>query len=194
MSVSCAEWDKEYADGRWDYLREADEAGRYGLIASLLRHYVPEGRILDVGCGEGILLDYLHPRQAGNYTGIEFSGAAREKLLSRFPSVEVAGVTAEDFAPVSEERFAAIVFNEVLYYLNQPIYQLERYARFLSPGGAIVVSMFQPPKGSPWRHIVRRLSEGIADAGCFKVVQHIVLRSIQVDRTWRLMLLNVEGA
>jgi ubiquinone/menaquinone biosynthesis C-methylase UbiE len=41
-----------------------------------------------------------------------------------------------------QESFDAIVFSESIYYVPQPGAVLERYNRFLSPGGVLLVSIF----------------------------------------------------
>src|SRR5207247_4546664 len=45
----------------------------------------------------------------------------------------------EAYAP--DETFDAIVFNEILYYLNDPAGTVDRYVRALRPSGVMVVSM-----------------------------------------------------
>src|SRR5262245_51695956 len=57
--VSKERWDEEYASGRWDVMRRSDELARYSVLAGYLRRLHPRGRVLDVGCGEGILLEHL---------------------------------------------------------------------------------------------------------------------------------------
>jgi trans-aconitate methyltransferase len=58
----------------------------------------------------------------------------------------------EAYSPTA--HFDVIVFNEVLCCLREPLRSVERYARCLSPGGLLLVSMCTAARGSAtilWR-------------------------------------------
>jgi trans-aconitate methyltransferase len=52
----------------------------------------------------------------------------------------------EEYSPA--EHFDAMVFNEVLCCLRDPLRTVERYTRFLNPGGLLLVSMCTAARGS----------------------------------------------
>jgi trans-aconitate methyltransferase len=57
---------------------------------------------------------------------------------------------------VPAEKFGAIVFNESLYYVDDPIGELRRYAGFLEPDGVFLVSMHRKPRSEKiWADIGR---------------------------------------
>ncbi len=139
-------WEQKYAAGRWDYMRELHELPRYAVIAALVHRVAPLGRILDVGCGEGLLVDHLRPLGYGRYTGIDISesaiaAAVRAKADDRtfFEASD-----AETYA--IHDEFDLVVFNESLAYLRQPLDTVTRYQSRLAPGGIFVVSMFVTPR------------------------------------------------
>jgi SAM-dependent methyltransferase len=137
-------WEAQYRGGRWDCLGRADEAARYGVIAGLLAHQRPRC-VLDVGCGEGLLLDHFRPREGGSYLGIDLSAAAIEAAGRRGDDrARCVVADAEAFAP--EERLDAVVLNECLYYFRDPLGQAERYHGLLRQGGILIVSMFRSPR------------------------------------------------
>jgi SAM-dependent methyltransferase len=149
-------WDEQYRGGRWDCLGEAGELARYGVIAALLRRHCPRGRLLDVGCGEGLLLAHFQPGEGGSYLGIDLSVVAIERAAERHggpPRFAVAD--AGSFRP--EGPLDAVVLNECLYYLREPVAQAERYLGMLAPGGILIVSMFRTPR-------TRALSRALAAA------------------------------
>ena len=74
-NISVAQWNKEYSKGDWKYLDAvAIERARATLIAVFYQTYSAStsssgaGAILDVGCGEGVLSDYLTDSQKKLYT------------------------------------------------------------------------------------------------------------------------------
>jgi len=97
--------------------------------------------ILEVGCGEGLLLDYLDRWGYQKYVGIDFSDVALRNASKRANSKTtfISGL-AESFVP--DGQFDAIVFNESLYYFDDPMQVIRRYERYLTPDGVMLVSLF----------------------------------------------------
>jgi 2-polyprenyl-3-methyl-5-hydroxy-6-metoxy-1,4-benzoquinol methylase len=133
--------DSEYARGSWDYLRGSSELPRFSVVAGYCHHFKPGGSILEIGCGEGILQERLDPAKYSRYLGVDLSSEAIQRASRNQDSkTRFASADARSFRP--EERYDAIVFNEVLEYFEDPLRILERYEPFLQPGGVFIVSMF----------------------------------------------------
>ena len=128
------DWNNDFGD--WQGLACAEQAPRYEHIARLVTKF-SQRQVLDVGCGEAVLRNFLPPNLL--YLGIEPS----EKALNG--RNDIANATAEDFAAAGN-RWDCIVFNEVLYYSRDPLYLLRKYAQFLFPGGKIIISIYQKPE------------------------------------------------
>jgi len=155
--AAASDWEDQYRSGRWSYLHGDDEAARYEVIAGFLARLRPGGSVLDVGCGEAILRDWLRPLGYAAYVGVDLSeaalAAARRGAEARDRLV---AADAESYQP--DSVFDAIVFNEVLYYLDDPLAAAQRYARSLADGGVLVISMFDSPRTRAIaRHLARRL-------------------------------------
>ena len=135
-------WEKEWSEGRWDYLAHESEAARYGVMAGLARSFAPQGRVLDVGCGEGLLLDLLPPSSLSGYVGVDLALAALVRARSRHGGDQVAFVNADASCFAARGQFDLIIFNEVLYCFPQPLGVLEHYRPHLAPGGLFLVSMY----------------------------------------------------
>lgn len=93
------------------------------------------GRLLEVGCGHGLLLD--EARAAGfEPLGLELSARAaayaRERLDLDVREQTLASVGGRD-------RFDAIVLADVLEHLDDPIAALDRCVDLLAPGGSLCV-------------------------------------------------------
>ena len=105
-------------------------------IALLQREFPPGARILEVGCGAGILLGEL--REAGfEVVGLEPSHAATARARQRglqvyqgyFPSAELIA---------NEKPFAAVVMTHVLEHIGTPIEAL-RATTAVAPGGKLML-------------------------------------------------------
>jgi SAM-dependent methyltransferase len=98
-----------------------------GALARRLAEIAPAGPVLDVGAGDGTLLDALrrHGREA---IGLE--------LVATRPDIR-----AQDIAEIEDASFAAIVFWHSLEHLQRPAEALTRAAELLAPGGVLVVAV-----------------------------------------------------
>jgi SAM-dependent methyltransferase len=148
-------WEEQYRRGGWEFMRGFDELARYSVIAAYLHHLRPGGSVLDVGGGEGLLADHLRPFGYARYLGVDLSEAAIRQAAGRTDAAtSFAAADAESYVP--PERWDAIVFNECVYYFNDPVGSVRRYEAFLAEGGVFVVSTFRSRRADV---IARRLIE-----------------------------------
>jgi len=105
-------------------------------LAGRVDRRAPSGPALDVGCGEGVLLDALRAR------GREAVGLERE--ASR-PDVR-----ACELAEFDERRgeWAAVILWHSLEHLREPAAGLDRARELLAPGGLLVVAV---PNRDSWQ-------------------------------------------
>jgi 2-polyprenyl-3-methyl-5-hydroxy-6-metoxy-1,4-benzoquinol methylase len=150
---SAQTWEAQYAAGRWDFLAQLSELSRFSVLAGYIHQLKLGGAVLDVGCGQGVLLRRLPSSSYSRYLGIDMSesaiavGRRQQNERSTFLAVD-----CEDYSPA--EQFDVIVFNEVLCCLRDPLRTVERYERSLSSGGLLLVSMCTAARGSAtilWR-------------------------------------------
>jgi 2-polyprenyl-3-methyl-5-hydroxy-6-metoxy-1,4-benzoquinol methylase len=140
-----------YRDMRDDaYL--AEEAGRrrtsQRLLDAIERHG-PRGRMLEVGCGHGLLLDEAR-RRGWAVEGLEIADASREHARSL--GLDVRDQTLEQ----AEGAYEAVVLADVLEHLDDPVDALRRIAALLVPGGVTLLVTPDPSSrtaklaGSRW--------------------------------------------
>jgi SAM-dependent methyltransferase len=126
-----------YRDMRDDaYLTE--EAGRRATAAHLLdliAEHVTQGRLLDVGCGHGLLLDEARVR-GFDVVGLELSRTAARHARETL-GLDVREMPLEEFD--TWDGFDIVVLADVLEHLDDPVNAVERCARLLKPGGALCV-------------------------------------------------------
>jgi SAM-dependent methyltransferase len=132
----------------------AEETGRRRTarrLLGLLRLHQPRGRLLDVGCGHGLLLDEAR-RLGYDVEGIELSVTASQYARKSL-GLHVREITVEDPA-LDEDRYDAIAIIDVLEHLDDPIACLERLCALLAPGGVLLVATPDPSS------LVARVSGG----------------------------------
>ena len=132
--------------GDSDYL--AEERGRRATANWLLdlveRRRAP-GRMLEVGCGHGLLLDEAR-RRGWETLGLELSERsaswARERL-----GLEVLEQPLESLDPREDGTWDAVLMVDVLEHLEDPVAALDRCRALLAPGGVLCV--VTPDPSSP---------------------------------------------
>ena len=150
-------WDEQYRAGRWDYLADAEQLPRIGMLVGLLRRHAPGGAVLDVGCGAGVLADFLRPHGYRGFLGLDVSAAAIERA-QRLADDRTAFLVgdAEAWAPPAGTQFDAIIFNDSVYYFQRPLETVQRLADALAPGGVLLVSSFGTPRSAAIQRQLRR--------------------------------------
>jgi 2-polyprenyl-3-methyl-5-hydroxy-6-metoxy-1,4-benzoquinol methylase len=150
---SAQTWEAQYAAGRWDFLGQLSELARFSVLAGYIAHLKPGAAVLDVGCGQGVLLRRLPSAAFSRYVGIDLSGSAIAVAQQQPPPRSTfLAADCEEYSPT--EHFDVIVFNEVLCCLRDPLSTVERYALSLTSGGLLLVSMCTAARGSAtilWR-------------------------------------------
>ncbi len=138
-----ASWSQSYAQGKWDFMRSPEESQRYQILASFCFSR-PQPSIMDMACGEGILLE--HFQQMGftpaRFLGLDIASTAIDRARLLHPEVRFEVADAETYQP--DERFDVIVLNECLYYLRRPLKVLQNLESGLAEGGVFVVSAYHP--------------------------------------------------
>jgi 2-polyprenyl-6-hydroxyphenyl methylase/3-demethylubiquinone-9 3-methyltransferase len=104
---------------------------------------VAEKKVLDVGCGGGILAEALAQRGA-QVTGIDMGdaplGVAKLHQLESGLSIDYQKSTAEDFAKQHENAFDTVTCLEMLEHVPDPSSVVRACAKMVKPGGHVFFS------------------------------------------------------
>jgi 2-polyprenyl-6-hydroxyphenyl methylase/3-demethylubiquinone-9 3-methyltransferase len=114
---------------------------RLGWIDGLAT--LPGKRVLDVGCGGGILSEAMAQR-GSTVTGIDLSEkplkVARLHLLESGLAVDYQLASAEDFAVHKREEFDVVTCMELLEHVPDPASTVAACAALVRPGGRLFFS------------------------------------------------------
>jgi len=139
LKITKNQWEKEFSAGQWDYLDTIPaERARSAVIGMFCQHYFPAGKILDVGSGLGTTVDFLNEAQKQKYLGLDISEEAIKR--SKKKSVKFQNIDFSEFK--TKNKFDIIIFNEVLYYMNETEV-LKKASEFLAKNGKIIVSLYR---------------------------------------------------
>ena len=104
---------------------------------------VAEKKVLDVGCGGGILAESLAQRGA-QVTGIDMGdaplGVAKLHQLESGLSIDYQKSTAENFAKEHENTFDIVTCLEMLEHVPDPSSVVQACAKMVKPGGHVFFS------------------------------------------------------
>ncbi|MFN8545801.1 MAG: class I SAM-dependent methyltransferase [Candidatus Binatia bacterium] len=134
-------WETSYAAGQWERLWDADQLAHYAMVVGYCDLFGATGAILDVGCGDGIVAARLGHRYR-RYVGIDVSREAIRRAREARGDAETCFEVGDANTYVPTELFDVVIFNECLYYLDEPSEVVRRYEAALTPQGVVVVSMY----------------------------------------------------
>lgn len=125
------------------------DQGTEGILSPYLRRkriqaatpYL-RGRVLDVGCGGGILATLVDSKK---YLGVEIDEISLQKAKSTFPSHQFS-----QSLPNAGEKFDTVVSLAVIEHVKDPVSFLRELAEFLRDDGRLVITT--PHPSVDWVH------------------------------------------
>jgi SAM-dependent methyltransferase len=139
------QWSAAYEEGRLSYYEELYELARYSVLVGYVNWFGRSGspRVLDVGCGVGLLRERLSASEFSQYVGIDVSAVAIEAARSRqYPRSQF---LVGDLQALDDGPFDIVVLNEVLYYIPNISSFLSQLHRVLGPNSVVLVSIWRHP-------------------------------------------------
>lgn len=138
MKMQATEYDKMYQieEDNWWYV------GRRELLLEIVNQIKAKSefktlKILDVGCGTGLNLNYLE--RYGNVVGLDFSGEALEfaKLRGRIPLVRASA----DNLPIKNESINMLCAFDTLEHIDDDKAALREFYRVLNGDGYLILTV-----------------------------------------------------
>ena len=132
-------------------------------------------RVLDVGCGNGSLINGISRKGKIQAYGVDISPNMIEECRKRYGDIEFVVSTGEGL-PFDADSFDMLTICCVLHHLNNPQRFFHEAQRILKPGGKLIV-------GEPWFPVVARqfvdwVVSPLIKAGDNKVFSHKRLKGL----------------
>jgi methionine biosynthesis protein MetW len=134
------------------FVREVLGRSDYAIISELIE---PNTRVLDVGCGEGELLQWLAMNKGVDARGIELVGSRVQRAIARGVSV-YQGDIDQGLRDYPDDAFDYVILSQTLQEVRKPLHVLREMLRV---GRSAIVAF---PNFGHWRVRVAHLWSGRA--------------------------------
>lgn len=192
IESSQEQWDEEYRSRMWDYLSDITEYARYSVVYGYIRKFLGEEGILDMGCGAGLLYDMLLDDETSNYTGVDLSEEAIRIASGKTSRDLFQRADINHYVP--HKSYDVIVFNESLQYVPNTASKLLEYARYLTPDGVIISSLYSHKNTQdPDYFMVEHKIGEIESCDGFDVVDKVSVFNHNVGLKWYIHLLKAKS-
>lgn len=141
-----------WSDGAWSgSAPNIDEQMRMDALLRLISQHHLGPRILDVGCGRGVITNAL--TAYGEVTGIDVVAAAIARGAELFPTLDLQHIDLRDFNAASAGTFDLIVCTEVVEHVEPHEKQafVSEITRSLRSGGSLLLTTPRGELHDLWR-------------------------------------------
>ncbi|TGB01898.1 class I SAM-dependent methyltransferase [Halobacillus salinus] len=155
----------EAAERKWDTMAESwnerskdmwDHGSRKSIIPFLEKYIKQEGRVADLGCGDGYGSYRLH-REGYQVTGLDLSKDMIDRANARVRTEGLQFVQGDlTKLPFESESFDGIMAINSLEWTEVPYQGLEEMKRILKPGGRACIGLLGPtamPRVNSYRRV-----------------------------------------
>lgn len=139
-------YQKRAADYHWQQVSSnlfrlnAFVLARYQQVVGQIRKN-PKAKILDIGCGDGVLLSFIRP---GILYGVD---ADKDSLLAASKRVKAKFFQAKaEKLPFKNIFFDVVIATEIIEHLAKPEMMLKEILRVLKPGGQVIITTPVKPR------------------------------------------------
>jgi ubiquinone/menaquinone biosynthesis C-methylase UbiE len=101
-------------------------------------------RVLDVGCGTGLLTRRLYERIEGTVAGLDYSAGMLARAATRTPGARWLRGDATRL-PVADDSIDVVCCTESFHWYADQEAAAAEFARVLAPGGRLFVAHVSPP-------------------------------------------------
>ncbi len=169
VAMPFAKYDDE-PSLHWDHYKNVEPyKKRADHLVAIVDHIIPKpGRILDLGCGDGLYAHLLAIGGQNAVVGIDPEQAAIEQAYANIKAFDYPNKMPEfvmgnaEHMPFDDETFQVVYMFDVIEHLPNPVLVLREAKRVLAKGGRLLISTPQWVFGlssDPTYHVAEYTSE-----------------------------------
>ncbi|MDH5772429.1 MAG: class I SAM-dependent methyltransferase [Rhodospirillaceae bacterium] len=123
----------------------AGQRWEWGKIATALATHTGKTRVLEVGCGNGKLLQFLSANKNLALSGVDVSEPSVKLATEKGLDVRLVDFSNPDASLGEDETYDVMILSHVLEHVSDPLGVTRALASHLNAGGAIFVSVPYSP-------------------------------------------------
>lgn len=127
-------WDAKWEDAGPAGARWCRFPKKFARICQIVE---PKSKVLDVGCGVGILLEMLRGQGYCECSGVDISAKAIDMVRAKGFGGFVAKMP---HLPIPDNEFDVAIGTELIEHLDAPNLTLSQMVRVVRPGGKVIIS------------------------------------------------------
>ena len=134
------EWARDHQDllGSVERGPDAEQTRRVAADLAEKLELGPEDRLLDVGCGSGLLLSLLQVASGADVFGVDFAPSQLALGRHHFPDIPFAAACAEA-VPFADGSFTKVLCYGVWHYVESWQETLDRLVALVRPPGIVLI-------------------------------------------------------
>jgi SAM-dependent methyltransferase len=150
-------WNYQYNLGRWESLGDINELARFSVIAGYTQFLKPNGKVLEMGAGEGYLQQRFDKSRYSLYYSTDVSDVAIANA-KKYEDEKTKYLVADMNNYVPDTDFDCIIINEAIYYGGSVQAVLDRFVKYLRPNGIFIVSINADERNAAWHRMMDECS------------------------------------
>lgn len=139
-------WEGLHAQGTYANLLDDRRRDHLRLLAAMIAERAPQGRVLEIGCGQGAFYEALRSHRPALYVGVDIAKTAVAQAQARFAEDVAAGRArfeiGDGAAMPLEGGYDAVVFADSIEYLGAMDEVVARFAPLLAPAGFLAATQW----------------------------------------------------
>ncbi len=165
-------FDEYYKSGKWDYFDNTHSKELIDIIEKNLN----KGRILDMGCGPGIVASLLKNDSFTFYRGVDASREAITIAQKKRQNIKTEFTIGDIQTYECTDKFNVILFEESLYYVAISRFQVvRRYTNYLEGNGVIIATTSDPKRYRNMLEMIRENFTVIDDRPFKNSSRHLIV-------------------
>ncbi len=146
-------WNYQYDLGRWEGLGALEELSRFSVIVGYAQYLKPNGKILEMGAGEGYLQQRFDQSKYSLYYSTDVSDVAIANA-KKYEDEKTKYLIADMNTYIPDTKFDVVIINEAIYYGGTVQKVLDRFVPYMTTDAIFIVSINGDERNAEWHKMM----------------------------------------